>query len=115
MCKEHNMGFIAMKGLAGGLINNSRAAFAFMTQFDHVLPIWGIQKMSELEEWLSYMDQPPALDDEILSFIEKEKSELIGDFCRGCRILHAMSGRDPDQQLCPHVPHGPPCTFQGLA
>ena len=84
MCKEHNMGFIAMKGLAGGLINNSRAAFAFMTQFDHVLPIWGIQKMSELEEWLSYMDQPPALDDEILSFIEKEKSELIGDFCRGC-------------------------------
>ena len=84
MCKEHNMGFIAMKGLAGGLINNSRAAFAFMTQFGHVLPIWGIQKMSELEEWLSYMDQPPALDDEILSFIEKEKSELIGDFCRGC-------------------------------
>ena len=84
MCKEHNMGFIAMKGLAGGLINNSRAAFAFMIQFDHVLPIWGIQKMSELEEWLSYMDQPPALDDEILSFIEKEKGELIGDFCRGC-------------------------------
>ena len=42
------------------------------------------QKMYELEEWLSYMDQPPALDDEILSFIEKEKSELIGDFCRGC-------------------------------
>ena len=29
MCKEHNMGFIAMKGLAGGLINNSRAAFAY--------------------------------------------------------------------------------------
>ena len=30
------------------------------------------------------MDQPPVLDDEILSFIEKEKGELIGDFCRGC-------------------------------
>ena len=51
MCREHNMGFIAMKGLAGGLINNSRAAFAFMTQFDHVLPIWGIQKISDLEEY----------------------------------------------------------------
>lgn len=44
LCKEHNMGFIAMKGLAGGLINNSQAAFAFMSQFDNVLPIWGIQK-----------------------------------------------------------------------
>ena len=83
-CKEHNVGFIAMKGLAGGLINRADAAMAFTQQFDNVLPIWGIQKMSELEEWLSYMDQPPALDDEILSFIEKEKSELIGDFCRGC-------------------------------
>ena len=84
LCKEHNMGFIAMKGLAGGLINNSRAAFAFMSQFDNVLPIWGIQKMTELEEWLSYMDEPPALNAELTAFIEKEKAELNGEFCRGC-------------------------------
>ena len=31
-CKRQNMGFIAMKGLAGGLINDSKAAMAFMTQ-----------------------------------------------------------------------------------
>ena len=84
LCRDHNMGFIAMKGLAGGLINNSRAAFAFMSQFDNVLPIWGIQKMSELEEWLSYMKEAPALDEEVSRFIEKEKAELTGDFCRGC-------------------------------
>lgn len=84
MCKKQNMGFIAMKGLAGGLINHSKAAAAFMSQFDQVLPIWGIQRMSELEEWLSYMDNPPALDEEILQFIEAEKKELTGDFCRGC-------------------------------
>lgn len=84
MCKEQKMGFIAMKGLAGGLINNSRAAFAFMSQFDHVLPIWGIQKLEELEEWLEYMEHPPVLDEEITAFIEKEKLELTGDFCRGC-------------------------------
>ena len=78
------MGFIAMKGLAGGLINNSRAAYAYMSQFDNVLPIWGIQKMSELEEWLSYMDNAPVMDAEIKAFIEKEKKELDGDFCRGC-------------------------------
>ena len=84
LCRSHNMGLIAMKGLAGGLINNSRAAFAFMSQFDNVLPIWGIQKMSELEEWLSYMDQAPVLDEELKAFIEMEKAELTGDFCRGC-------------------------------
>lgn len=42
--QEANMGFIAMKGLAGGLINQSRPAMAYMSQFDNVLPIWGIQK-----------------------------------------------------------------------
>lgn len=83
-CKENNIGFIAMKGLAGGLINNSKAAMAYMTQFDNVMPIWGVQKMSELEEWLSFMQETPTMDEEITAFIEKEKNELIGDFCRGC-------------------------------
>ena len=55
MVKDHNMGFICMKGLAGGLINNSKAAMAFMSQFDNALPIWGIQRESELSEWLFYM------------------------------------------------------------
>lgn len=82
--QEANMGFIAMKGLAGGLINQSRPAMAYMSQFDNVLPIWGIQKESELDEWLSYMQDTPVLDDEMKAFIEKEKIELSGDFCRGC-------------------------------
>ena len=83
-CKKANMGFIAMKGLAGGLIHNSRAAMAFMTQFDNVLPIWGIQKMEELEEWLVFMEETPVYDEELRAYVEQEKKELSGDFCRGC-------------------------------
>lgn len=83
-CKKHYMGYIAMKSLAGGLIHNSKAAMAFMNQFDNVMPIWGIQKESELDEWLSYMKNTPTLDHEIREFIEKEKNELAHDFCRGC-------------------------------
>ena len=78
------MGFIAMKGLAGGLINRSDAAMAFMSRFEQVLPIWGIQRETELEEWLGYMKDTPALTEETAAFIEKEKQELTGDFCRGC-------------------------------
>ena len=84
LCKEKDMGFICMKGLAGGLIHRSDAAMAFMTQFDNALPIWGIQKESELDEWLSYMDQTPEMNQEIGEYIQKEKDELSGDFCRGC-------------------------------
>ena len=83
-CKEANMGLIAMKGLAGGLITNAKAAMAFMLQFDSVLPIWGVQREKELEDWLSFMEQEPKMTEEIREFIEKEKTELVGEFCRGC-------------------------------
>ena len=84
LCREHDVGFIAMKGLAGGLITNSLAAYTFMTQYDNVLPIWGIQHMNELEEWLSFMKDSPVLTDEIRAFIEEDKKSFGTDFCRGC-------------------------------
>ncbi len=84
MCKEKDMGFIAMKALAGGLITNSALAYAFMAQFGHVAPIWGIQKEKELDEFLSYQENPPILTAEMEKEMEKEKEELAGDFCRGC-------------------------------
>ena len=83
LCEEYDVGFICMKALAGGLITRSDVAYAFLAQYP-VAPIWGIQRMSELEEFLSYQDAPPALTEERRTFIEKERKELSGDFCRGC-------------------------------
>ena len=83
-CKEADMGFIAMKGLSGGLLTNSRACMAFMSQFDNVVPIWGDQRESELDEWLSFFHEEPVLDDEMRALIEADKKELSGEFCRGC-------------------------------
>ncbi len=82
-CKSLDVGFIAMKAMGGGLLKNSKAAYAFMNQFDNVLPIWGIQHMSELEEFLSYPCDL-TLDGDLKAIIEKDKSELGDDFCRGC-------------------------------
>ena len=84
LCKEHVVGFLAMKGLSGGLITKSDAAYAFMDMFDNVLPIWGIQRESELDEFISYMDSPPLMTDELRAVIERDRQELLGNFCRGC-------------------------------
>ena len=83
-CREAGMGFIAMKALSGGLINNSRAAYAYLAQFDNVLPIWGVQRERELDEFLSYVGNPPEMTDEIRAVIDKDREELLGEFCRGC-------------------------------
>ena len=83
-CNEADRCFIAMKALSGGLINNSAAAYAFEAQYDNVLPIWGVQRKSELEEFISYIDNPPVMNDEIKALIEHDRNELSGEFCRGC-------------------------------
>ncbi len=83
-CKERDMGFIAMKSLSGGLITSAAAAYAFADQYDNVLPIWGIQKEKELEEFLGFIDNPPAMTSQIRELIYKDRDMLSGSFCRGC-------------------------------
>ncbi len=83
-CREHNMGFIAMKSLSGGLITNAAAAYAFADQYDNVLPIWGIQKESELDEFLGFIRHPAAMTPQLRELIDKDRKALSGSFCRGC-------------------------------
>lgn len=84
MCEKANMGFIAMKALSGGLITNAKAAYAFEAQYKNVLPIWGVQREAELDEFISYIDCPPVMTADLQAVIEKDRAELSGDFCRGC-------------------------------
>ncbi|MBE5777699.1 MAG: aldo/keto reductase [Clostridiales bacterium] len=83
LCEKEDVGFICMKALAGGLITRSDAAYAYLAKYP-VAPIWGIQRESELDEFLSYQDAPPVMNEELTSFIHRERGELTGDFCRGC-------------------------------
>ncbi len=84
LCRQNDVGLIVMKALSGGLITSAESAFAFLRQFDNAVPIWGIQRESELDEFLEFEKNPPAIDDRIKGIIEKDKKELGGSFCRGC-------------------------------
>lgn len=83
LCEENDVGFICMKALAGGLITRADVAYAFLAEYP-VAPIWGIQRECELDEFLSYNENPPSMTDEYREYIEKERAELSGEFCRGC-------------------------------
>lgn len=84
LCKEKNVGFICMKAMSGGLITRSDIAYAYLATFDNTLPIWGIQKESELDEFISYQKNPPIMNEEIEKIIKHDRDELATDFCRGC-------------------------------
>ena len=84
-CKAADMGYIAMKGLAGGLLGtNPRACHAFMNMYDNVVPIWGIQSLEELGQWLELAKEDPQMDGELSAQIQKDRQELSGSFCRSC-------------------------------
>lgn len=83
-CAKAGVGFVAMKGLAGGLIRNGLAAAAFMAQRPQVVPIWGIQHQWELDQFLACIQEPPAMTEEYREVIRRDRKELAGDFCRGC-------------------------------
>ena len=83
-CREANVGFIAMKPLCGGLLTRLAPAYAFLAQYTNVVPIWGVQRMTELDELLAFSANPPALDDDMRAVIEQDRIELAGDFCRAC-------------------------------
>ncbi len=83
-CKAADMGYIAMKGLSGGLLTNARACYVFMQQHPTVVPIWGIQHQWELDQFLTLTEENPAMTPEMETIIAADRKELAGNFCRGC-------------------------------
>lgn len=81
---ELDIGFIAMKAMAGGLIRHPAVTFAYLRQYPQAVPIYGIQRMSELEEWLALEANPPVWNEEMQALAAEEKLSLGGDFCRSC-------------------------------
>lgn len=83
-CRKLDLGVIAMKALSGGLIRNVPATFSFLRQYDNLVPIWGIQKEEELDQFLELEKNPPVLDEKMWEAIYTERKELAANFCRGC-------------------------------
>jgi uncharacterized protein len=83
-CAELDVGFIAMKGFCGGLLTNARIAYAGLRKQPNAVPIWGIQRIEELEEIVALERDPPELTAELEAEIAGEAEALSGDFCRAC-------------------------------
>ena len=84
ICRKADVGLLAMKALAGGLVADAGIAFAFLRRHENVVPIWGIQRMEELEEFIGYETRPPTEDEAWRTRLEYYRKELSGSFCRGC-------------------------------
>jgi aryl-alcohol dehydrogenase-like predicted oxidoreductase len=84
LCRKLDIGVIAMKAMSGGLLTDPTSSFAVLREKGNIVPIWGMQHLWELEQFLKLEENPPLLNDELKQRIAKDKAELSGNFCRAC-------------------------------
>lgn len=81
---QHDVAFIAMKPLAGGVIDNATLAMKYLLQYPNVVPIPGIERMPEIEEIVRIVEGPAELTDDEKTEIERIRKETGSRFCRRC-------------------------------
>ena len=84
-CERKNIGFICMKPLAGGAIEDARLAMRFILNNPAVtVVIPGMAEISEIRENASVCSDASALSEEEIENIAKIRAELGTNFCRRC-------------------------------
>ncbi len=84
ICREHDVGFIVMKPLAGGALDNVTIAFKYLFQFPDVVPIPGIEKEGEIEEIVQVLEGPWEMSEAEQQEMQRMRDELGTRFCRRC-------------------------------
>jgi uncharacterized protein len=84
VCKEQDVGFIAMKPLAGGMVDNAGICIKYLMQFPEVVFIPGIEKVREIEEIARIIRGTADMSAVELGQMEAVKKELGTRFCHRC-------------------------------
>ena len=84
LAREHDVGFIAMKPLAGGQLKDANLAIKYLLQFDNVVPDPGIQKVEEIEEIVGIVNGSWELVSQERQEMEDIRAALGRQFCQWC-------------------------------
>ncbi len=84
LCREQDMGFIVMKPLAGGMLDDATLCFKYLLQFPDVVAIPGIEKIHEIEEIAAIYEGPQKITPAERTRMKQMTEELGTRFCRRC-------------------------------
>jgi hypothetical protein len=84
LATERDVGFIAMKPLAGGALDDATLAFTYLRQFPEILAIPGIERAEEIEQIIAVMQGPAEMTPDEQEEIQRFQAELGNRFCRRC-------------------------------
>ena len=84
LAKKLDMGFIAMKPMGGGLLQDAGLSFRFFGQYDSIIPDPGIEKIEEIREIVEIVNKNEAFSAEDQKEIEKHRKEFGSSWCHRC-------------------------------
>jgi predicted aldo/keto reductase-like oxidoreductase len=84
LCREHDVGFINMKPMGGGMLDNATVAFKYLLQFSDIVYIPGIEQAWEIEEIAGIVQGISQMTPEEKAEMQRLRDELGTRFCRRC-------------------------------
>lgn len=95
LARKHDVGFIAMKPLAGGMLDDATMAFKFLLQFPDVVPIPGIERIPEIEEIVGVLEGPREMSAAEQENMQRLRQETGNQFCRRCDYCQPCTAEIP--------------------
>ena len=99
LCKEHDVGFINMKSMAGGMLDNATVAFKYLFRFPDIVIIPGIEKVGEIEEIVDIYNGPHDMTAAETEKMQQMRDELGTRFCRRCEYCQPCQQEIPISML----------------
>jgi len=84
LCRQHDVGFIDMKPMGGGMLMDAPIAFKWLFQYPDIAIIPGIEKVEEIEEIVALYEGSHEMTHDELARMQALKDELGTRFCRRC-------------------------------
>jgi predicted aldo/keto reductase-like oxidoreductase len=95
VCRAHDVGFIAMKPLAGGMVENAGICFKYLLQFPDIAIIPGIEKIAEIDEIYRIIQGPLEMSQAEKAEMERIRKELGTSFCHRCDYCQPCTAQIP--------------------
>lgn len=84
ICRRNDVGFIGMKPMAGGMLENATIAFKWLRQYPDLVPILGVETAEEMEQVVAVMEGPAELSAAERLEMQRLLDELGSEFCHRC-------------------------------
>ncbi len=95
LAREHDLGFIAMKPLAGGMISDAKIAFKYFMQLPDVVLIPGIQRVQEIDEIARILEGPSTITKKERQEMRRLRDKLGTKFCHRCDYCQPCTAEIP--------------------